>query len=122
MLRRLIYPSLLVLMLAAAVGQAGDYTWIRAVYWDSRYASAWQGDSTATRDALVAAGYQLLNADELKTWMEARLADKALSVVVFCRDSAPNTVTETMSSTCTLRKYLDAGGKIVWYADIPFYY
>jgi hypothetical protein len=27
-----------------------------------------------------------------------------------------------MSPDCTLRQYLDAGGKIVWYADIPLYY
>jgi hypothetical protein len=27
-----------------------------------------------------------------------------------------------MDANCTLRKYLDAGGKVVWYADIPFYY
>ena len=74
------------------------------------------------RDGLLAAGYTILNADQLKTWMTARIADKTLSVVVFCRDAAPDTVIETMSSSCTLRKYLDAGGKIVWYGDIPFYY
>jgi hypothetical protein len=110
------------LLLALGVGQAKEIVWDKAVYWDGRYATAWQGDGTATRDGLVAAGYVLKNADELKTWMQDRIQDKALSVVVFCMDSAPDTVTETMSSSCTLRKYLDSGGKIVWYGDIPFYY
>jgi regulation of enolase protein 1 (concanavalin A-like superfamily) len=122
MCRKLIYPSLLMLVLAATAAQAADYTWIRTYYYDSRYATAWQGASTATQTALAAAGYTVLNADALKTWMDARIADKKLSVVVLCQDAAPDTVTETMSNTCTLRKYLDAGGKIVWYADIPFYY
>jgi hypothetical protein len=42
--------------------------------------------------------------------------------VVFCQDVVPDTVVESQSSSCTLRKYLDSGGKIVWYGDIPFYY
>jgi hypothetical protein len=95
----------------------------RVAYWDSRYRTNWAGqaDSVAVRDGLAAAGYTILNADQLKTWMNARIADKKLSVVVFCRDNAPDTVVESVDATCTLRKYLDAGGKIVFYADIPFY-
>jgi len=42
--------------------------------------------------------------------------------VVFCQDVAPDTVYESASSTCTLRRYLDAGGKVVWYGDIPLCY
>ncbi len=95
----------------------------RAAYWDSRYRTNWASgaDSNAVRDGLSAAGYTILNADQLKTWMNARIADKKLSVVVFCRDNAPDTVVETVDANCTLRKYLDAGGKIVLYADIPFW-
>jgi hypothetical protein len=95
----------------------------RAAYWDSRYRTNWasEADSVAVRDGLAAAGYTILNADQLKTWMNARIADKKLSVVVFCRDNAPDTVVESVDATCTLRRYLDAGGKIVFYADIPFW-
>ena len=95
---------------------------MRAAYWDGRYPAGWAGGGEATRDALQAAGYTILNADELKTWMNARIADKNLSVMVFCRDLAPDTVAETMSANCTLRKYLDAGGKIVWCGDVPFWF
>jgi len=101
---------------------AADVAWIRAAYWDSRYPTCWAGTGEATRDALQTAGYEILDADQLRTWMTARIADKRLSVVVFVMDSTPDTVVETQSSACTLRKYLDAGGKIVWYSDIPFYY
>ncbi len=73
------------------------------------------------RDYLSAAGYTVVDANELKTWMDARIADGASSVVVMCQDIAPDTVTETRDADCTLRKYLDAGGKVVQYADIPFY-
>jgi hypothetical protein len=94
----------------------------RAAYWDERYPFAWGGDGVAMRDGLAAAGYPVVNADELKTWMDARIADGKPSVVVFCLDIVPETVGETMDTNCTLRKYLDAGGKIVCYADWPFYY
>ena len=99
-----------------------DIVWDRAAYWDGRYPSAWAGGGEAMRDNLQYTGYEILNANQLKTWMDVRIADGNPSVVVFCRDVAPDTVVESMSSTCTLRKYLDAGGKIVWYADIPMYY
>ncbi len=95
--------------------------WDRAAYWDSRYPSCWV-HGTSVRDALSSAGYKILNADELKTWMDGHIADGAPSVVVFCQDIAPETVYEVASSSCTLRRYLNAGGKVVWYGDIPLYF
>jgi hypothetical protein len=122
MYKKLSYLILFTVLFGVVEAQAAEFEWMRAAYADTRYASAWAGNGNATRDALVAAGYTSLNADELKTWMTARIADKKLSVVVFCQDVVPDTVVESQSATCTLRKYLNAGGKIVWYADIPFYY
>ncbi|MHC4437731.1 MAG: hypothetical protein ACYS3S_10255, partial [Planctomycetota bacterium] len=116
----LIFFFTLVLMLTA--GQArGQY---RAAYWDQRYWTSWADEEVteAVRDAFEAVGYEILNADELKTWMDTRIADQEASVVVFCRDVAPATVIEWQSPDCTLRRYLDSGGKIVWYSDIPLYY
>jgi hypothetical protein len=123
MCKKMICLVLFVLLLGAVQGQSRGADWQRAAWWDGRYPTNWapQDVTIAIRDGLAAAGYTILDSDQLKTWMTARIADKKLSVVVFCRDIAPDTVIETMSATCTLRKYLDAGGKIVFYADIPFY-
>jgi hypothetical protein len=95
-----------------------------AAYWDQRYPSGWAAENVTTelRDHFEAAGYEILDADELKTWMDARIADGALSVVVFCKDIVPDTVAEENSAGCTLRQYLDAGGKVVWYSEMPMYY
>ncbi|MCP4263703.1 MAG: hypothetical protein GY774_40270 [Planctomycetes bacterium] len=122
MCKKLIYAILLMLVLGLCEVQAFGQEWDRAAYWDGRYPSAWGGGGEAVRDALEAAGYTILDADQLKTWMDGHISDKELSVVVFCRDVVPDTVAETMSSDCTIRKYLDAGGKVVWYSDWPFYY
>jgi hypothetical protein len=96
----------------------------RVAYWDPCYPTAWVEVSVSevVRDYLVLNGYTVLDANELKTWMDARIADEALSVVVFCKDIVPETVAETAEPNCTIRRYLDAGGKVVWYSDIPFYY
>ncbi|MHC4355269.1 MAG: right-handed parallel beta-helix repeat-containing protein, partial [Planctomycetota bacterium] len=116
-------PIVLMIVLVAPPSYAGsDLTWNRAAYWDGRYPSGWAGGTEVMRDALEFAGYKILDADQLKTWMDARIADGTPSVVVFCQDIAPDTVVESMSSRCTLRRYLVAGGKIVWYADIPMFY
>jgi hypothetical protein len=101
---------------------ASGIDWDRAVYYDPRYPNAWVGSGRGMADFLAHDGYAVLDADALKSWMEARIASPTASVVVFSQDIAPDTVAETMSPDCTLRRYLDAGGKIVWYADIPLYY
>jgi hypothetical protein len=122
MCKKLLYVIVLLFVFGLCEVQALGQEWDRAAYWDGRYPSAWGGGGEAVRDSLEAAGYTILDADELKVWMDGHIADKELSVVIFCRDIVPDTVAETMSSDCTIRRYLDAGGKVVWYSDWPFYY
>lgn len=122
MSRKVLPVVLLAAVLGLTAAKAGAVEWRRAAYWDGRYATQWVGSGEGMRDALAGAGYAILNADELKSWMEDRIGDGAMSVVVFCRDVVPDTITESRSADCTLRQYLDAGGKIVWYGELPFYY
>jgi F5/8 type C domain-containing protein len=122
MCRRLIYLLLTLSLLGSATVQAQGSAYDRVAYWDSDYGTAWAGDGGPVRDELEAVGYRVVDAAELKNWMTARIADRALSVVVMCRDAAPDTIAETQDENCTIRRYLEAGGKVVWYSDIPFYY
>ena len=113
--------GLMAVVIAAPSYAEPDLTWDRAAYWDVRYPTCFT-HGRSLRDSFEFDGYKILDADQLKTWMDARITDGAPSVVVFCQDIAPDTVVESASSACTLRRYLDAGGKIVWYADIPMFY
>jgi hypothetical protein len=123
MCKQIFYPIFFfALLLGLSTVQAQAPQWDRAAYWDDDYPAAWAGGATTIRDALADAGYTILDAAQLKTWMDGHIKDKALSVVVFCHDVVPDTVAETMDTNCTIRKYLDAGGKVVWYSDWPFYY
>ena len=121
MFKKLMYLFSFVVVLGSGAGQTwGAY---RAAYWDSNFAQNWIDESITIemRDYFAAAGYEILDADQLKVWMDARIADGKISVVVFCKDVSPETVCETNTADCTLRKYLDAGGKIVFCGDIPFW-
>ena len=122
MCKKLFCLITITIALALSNGYAQEIAWNRAAYWDGAYPGAWGGGGEGMRDALEAAGYTILDAEALKTWMDDRIADRALSVVVFCKDVVPDTVGETMTVDCTVRRYLDAGGKVVWYADWPIYY
>ncbi len=123
MCRRLACLVLFTLTLGPVATEAAQVEWIRAAYWDARVPTNWADEiiTASIRDGLQAAGYEILDAGQLKVWMDARIADGKYSVVVLCRDIVPDTVTETLSASCTLRRYLDAGGKVVHYADIPLY-
>ena len=102
---------------------AGSVAWQRAVYYDENYPWTWAGSAPLwVRDVLAADGYDIVDAAGLRTWMDDRISDGLPAVVVFSQDVAPDTVLEEQSSQCTLRRYLDAGGKIVWFGDVPLYY
>ena len=122
MCKKLIY--LIFFMLASGIAKGEVFQWDRAAYYDARYPTGWAANPgpANVRYALEAAGYTILDADQLKTWMDGHIADGALSVVVMCQDIVPDTVAETMTATCTIRQYLDAGGKVVFFSDWPFYY
>ena len=121
MFKRLMCLLFCVLAFGTSAAEAAGYD--RAAYWDPTYYTNWSdvASAAAIKDGVAAAGYTILNAAELKTWMDGHIADGELSVVIFCNDVAPETVAESMAATCTLRQYLNAGGKIVQPADIPFY-
>ena len=123
MCKKYIYLIIFFALVLGLTGEQASGQW-RAAYWDGNYPSAWAADNVTIelRDYFEEAGYEILNADQLKSWMDARIADQSSSVVVFCKDIVPDTVAEENSADCTLRKYLEAGGKIVWYSDMPMYY
>src|SRR5689334_11433806 len=92
----------------------------RAVFFDTSYvkaATVRQPDVTARYFANR--GYQTLDAAALERFLTDRIADHAPSVVVFAVDHAPAAVVATPLAQSLLRRYLDAGGKVVWPGKPP---
>jgi outer membrane protein assembly factor BamB len=86
----------------------------RAVFWDTAYAGgAGLSSHAEVRDYLHGIGYATLDASALAPFLEARIADRAPSVVVFAIDALPPGVASG-DARSLFRRYLDAGGKIVW--------
>jgi outer membrane protein assembly factor BamB len=109
-----------------AFSAAADHAMERAVFFDEGHrlgATFGQTDShLPARDHFVNNGYTLLDAPGLESFMQARIADGGPSVVVFAMDVIPEAVqTAQEEGTSLFRRYLNAGGKVVWMGYPPGY-
>lgn len=86
----------------------------RAVVWDSTMVAArWYLDHQSLAEWLSRQGYELLDAPAAEAWLDARLRDGEPSTVVFAIDHVPAPILEGEARS-KLRRYLDAGGTVVW--------
>ena len=93
---------------------------VRAVFWDSTLLNqTWFGANREVRDALVDFGYQPLDQAALARFLTERVVDRRPSVVVFANDVLPASVAPVAADTVLFRRYLDAGGKVVWLGVPP---
>jgi eukaryotic-like serine/threonine-protein kinase len=87
----------------------------RAVFFDSTYLKISQIQNSAELSRYFAnRGYAVLNAHALAEFLEARIADRAPSVVMFAIDALPKELTSAPVASSLFRRYLDSGGKVVW--------
>lgn len=97
----------------------------RAVFFDETLMprSAFGGgeEHRAVTDHLSLRGYRVLDEAALVGFMEARVVDRAPSVVVFGMDALPADLVGESGSDGLLRRYLDGGGKVVWLGYPPGY-
>lgn len=93
-----------------------------AVYWDSAAESRTLAQRSAlAREYLAARGYEVLNDSALARFLAERVQDGAPSAVVFAQDDAPGALGAAPDdSTSPMRRYLAAGGKVVWLGMPPF--
>lgn len=91
----------------------------RAVFGDSAYAVAsWYLDSDWLADQLEDLGYERLDADALRRWLRERVEDGEPSALVMAFDRLPDDVRDG-GRTSLFRRYLEAGGTVVWPGLLP---
>jgi hypothetical protein len=95
----------------------------KVVYWEGKLSD--QGFSFFQfnldlwiRDYLVRQGYEFVNAEKLKEFINSKLSDAARTVIVFADNKIPKNIMEDESENTLLRKYLNAGGKVVLLSTI----
>jgi outer membrane protein assembly factor BamB len=98
----------------------------RAVFWEEdgvRFSSLGLGPGQRRiLNHFERYGYETLSAATLGDFLRARIEDGVASVVVFAMDHLPEEVVEGPLETALYRRYLDAGGKIVWMGAPPSFY
>jgi outer membrane protein assembly factor BamB len=95
--------------------RGSDTPMLRAVFWDSALVRASRVVAhRELREYLTQRGYEVLDSRGLQRFLSARLQDRSPSVVVFSMDHLPATVAPVAADTVLFRRYLDAGGKVVW--------
>jgi len=87
-------------------------------------AYAWfrNGVDLAVLGQLKGAGYDEMSAGELVAFMAGTTAASAPSVVVFADDKIPAGLVDTSAGTAPIRRYLEAGGKVVLIGPSPVIY
>ena len=87
-------------------------------------AYAWfrNGVDLAVLGQLKGAGYEEMTASGLGSFMAATTAASAPSVVVFTDNLIPPTLVDTSAGAAPIRRYLEAGGKVVLLGPNPVIY
>jgi hypothetical protein len=92
----------------------------RAVFWDGDLRDFTFNQSHAVVRAYLAEhGYSVLDVESLTVFLRERITDQEPSVVVFAMDHVPSGIAPEPADTVLFRRYLQAGGKIVWLGLLP---
>jgi eukaryotic-like serine/threonine-protein kinase len=96
----------------------------KIVYWQgskSSYEYSWfqEGASLTIRDHFKNAGYELADASQIVRIVNELIESKTPSVIVFADNKFPQRLVEMSSGEALIRKYLNAGGKVVMLASNP---
>jgi len=93
------------------------------VFYDDSFPCSWVASPALAADYFVKHGFALMRADELEGAMQSTIKHGTAqrTVFVFIHDVVPASITQVRHPSCTLRKYLDAGGRVVWWGDIPLH-
>lgn len=96
----------------------------RVVYYDAGYKAIFVSNPESARDYFCKKGFRALTANELQTWMLDSINNDTAHrcIAVFIQSIVPETIFETLNSTCVLRRFLDKGGRVVWRGDVPLFY
>lgn len=67
-------------------------------------------------------GYAMLDTTNLAVFMKDRIEDRAPSVVVFAHQYLPQEVGGNTAAESLLKRYMEAGGRVVWLGFFPNYW
>jgi hypothetical protein len=68
--------------------------------------------------------FRRLDAEQLIEWLSLQIANGTApeSSLIMTMGVAPDMAVQGLDNTTLLRRYLDAGGRVTWIGDVPFFY
>jgi len=112
-------------LLAGNIVEATDEAPIVAtVFYDETFPCSWVTAPDKAASYFESRGFLRANADQIKDRMEKAIEHGTAhqTLFAFIHDVIPVTIAQVLDPSCTLRRYLDAGGRIVWWGDIPLHW
>lgn len=96
----------------------------KAVYWEESKGYNYFANRTDEyiRDYFVRQGYELLDSEKLKQFMEESLKNNAAGVVVFARNEFPGNIYNDSAKTDLLRDFLKGNNRVVLLGENPLAY
>jgi outer membrane protein assembly factor BamB len=94
----------------------------REVYFDTTGVIKAAPPEITTAQAFIDRGYRVLQTAELIAFLQDRVRDRAPSVVVFALEHLPPEIVTAPLTQSLFRRYLEAGGKVVWNRLPPLLY
>ncbi len=96
-------------------------------YYDPRYTSSWVPHEFAEKVSNILMGLinaKVMDAGEIREAIIGLLDEGRAqkSVLIFTQDVFPDTVFRSNTPDVLIRHYMENGGTIIWYGDIPFWY
>jgi predicted nucleotide-binding protein len=96
----------------------------RMVFYEPGFPCSWVSAPERGAAYFEAQGFMRIGSQQLAEAMEqaidAKTADRSL--VVLLHDTIPESIAQVRNLTCTLGRYLQAGGRVAWWGDIPLHW
>lgn len=103
-----------------AIGETAPAPARLAVYYDAALAPrGMMPGALLAREYFAGLAYEVLDGAALWSFLSARVADQAPSVVVFALDALPEAIRADTGPAGLWQRYLGSGGKIVWLGPLP---
>ncbi len=95
-----------------------------AVYSDPGFAGSWSQNPSALAAYFQDTGIAPVGGAALGGWLQERAVPERgpRSLLVIAQDVVPESAASAPNPTAPVRRFLDAGGSVLWLGDVPFFY
>ncbi len=113
-----------ILFAKSAIEAINQIPVVPIVFYDPTFKCSWVSLPDKVCSYFEARSFLRANASELVSMIENAITHGTAhkTIFVFIHDVVPASITQVRDPSCTLGRYLGAGGRVVWWGDIPLHW